>query len=114
MPLELDIFETPVTVTPQQKISKTLNLPKFLEILNVYFWGDNAYFWGDNVYFWGNKGYYMGILEEFRLRLNWPLNHLQNGKRARSKNPGKMGKKMENGPGPEMAGSVNGQFNRKV
>ena len=29
--------------------------------------------------------------------------HIQNGKPARRKNPGKMGKKMENGPRPEMA-----------
>ena len=50
----LDIFETPVTMTPQQKISKSFNSCKnYLKILNVYFWGTNVYFWGTNVYFWG-------------------------------------------------------------
>ena len=53
MAKELDIFETPVTVTPQQEISKTLKFfQNSLDLLNVYFWGDNAYFGGDNVYFW--------------------------------------------------------------
>ena len=53
-PSSLDIFETPVTVTPQQKISKTLNSSNIpSKILNVYFWGKNVYFWGTNVYFWG-------------------------------------------------------------
>ena len=34
----LDIFEPPVTATPQQEISKTLNSFKnSLKILNVYF-----------------------------------------------------------------------------
>ena len=51
-PQKLDNFETPVTVTPQQKISKTLNSSKnSLKILSVYFWGDSVYFWGVNVYF---------------------------------------------------------------
>ena len=45
----LDIFETRVTVTPQQENSKILQ--KFPKILNVYFWGKNVYFWGDNVTF---------------------------------------------------------------
>ena len=43
--------KTPVTVTPQQKISKTLNFQNSLKILNLYFWADHVYFWGDNVYF---------------------------------------------------------------
>ena len=51
---DLDIFEAPVTVTPQHEISKTLNSSKIpLKILNVYFWGKNVYFWGTSVYFWG-------------------------------------------------------------
>ena len=55
----LDIFETPVTVTPQQEISKTLNSSKIpLKILSVYFWGKNVYFWGENVYFWGMNVYF--------------------------------------------------------
>ena len=38
MLLVLDIFETPVTVTPQPKISKTEKFfKKFPKILNVYF-----------------------------------------------------------------------------
>ena len=57
----LDIFETPVTMTPQQKISKTLNSSQSaLKILHVYFWGDNVYFWGNNVYFWENNVYFWG------------------------------------------------------
>ena len=40
--------------------------------------------------------------------------HLQIGKRARSKNPGKMGKKMENGPKPKMAEGKNGQNQTKI
>ena len=57
----LDIFEIPVTVTPQQTISKTLNSSKTsLKVLNVYFGGDRIYFWGDNVYFWGNHIYFWG------------------------------------------------------
>ena len=48
-----DIFETPVTMTPQQEISKTPNsLQLLLGILNIYFWGDNIYFGGKDVYFW--------------------------------------------------------------
>ena len=60
MPPILDIFETPVTMTPppQQEISKTANLPKFPKILNVYFWGDNVYFGGNNIYFWGINVYF--------------------------------------------------------
>ena len=38
--LQARYFQTPVTVTPQQEISKTLNSSKIpLKILNVYFWG---------------------------------------------------------------------------
>ena len=45
-PHVLNILETPVTVTPQQKISKNFKfIQNSLEILNVYFWGDNVYFW---------------------------------------------------------------------
>ena len=52
----LDIFETPVTVTPQQEISKSLKFfQNSLKILNVCFWGDNVYCWGDNFYFWGDN-----------------------------------------------------------
>ena len=46
--LDLDIFETPVTVTPPP----TGNFKNFeffknsLKILNVYFWGTSVYFWG--------------------------------------------------------------------
>ena len=47
-----DICETPVTETPQQKISKTLILPNSLERLNVSFGGNDVYFGGNNVYFW--------------------------------------------------------------
>ena len=44
-------FETPVTVTPQQKISETSSSSKILKrILNVYLCGDNVYFWGDNAF----------------------------------------------------------------
>ena len=50
-----DICGTPVTVTPQQRISKTFQNP--LKILNVYFRGDNVHFRGDNVYFWENRAY---------------------------------------------------------
>ena len=58
---KLDIFETPVTGPPQQKISKTLNSSNFsLKILNVYFWGTSVYFWGTNVYFWGTNVYFWG------------------------------------------------------
>ena len=47
------MFETLVTVTPQQEISKTLTSSKIpFKILNVYFWGNDVYFWGNNVYFW--------------------------------------------------------------
>ena len=57
----LDIFETPVTVTPQTENFKNFKFFKHsLEILNVYFWGDNVYFWGDNVYFWGSNVYFGG------------------------------------------------------
>ena len=51
---EPDIFETPVTVTPQQENFKNFKFFKnSLKRLNVYFWGTNVYFWGTNVYFWG-------------------------------------------------------------
>ena len=62
VPRNSDIFETPVTVTPQQEISKTLNSSKIpFKILNVYLWGTSVYFWemlnvyfrGTSVYFWG-------------------------------------------------------------
>ena len=50
MSQNLDIFETPVTVTTQQEISKTISsFHKPLKLLNVYFWGDDVYFWGSKV-----------------------------------------------------------------
>ena len=40
------LFEILVTMTPEQKISLTLNSSKLPpKLLNVYFWGDKAYFW---------------------------------------------------------------------
>ena len=40
--LELDIFETPETATPQQEISESLKFfQNSLKILKVYFWGDS-------------------------------------------------------------------------
>ena len=47
-PLTLDIFETPVTMTPQQEISKNFKFFKnSLKILNVYsFGGKNVYSFG--------------------------------------------------------------------
>ena len=57
----LDIFETPVTVTPQQEISKTFKLFKnSLKILNIDFWGKSVYFWGKSVYFWGKERLLLG------------------------------------------------------
>ena len=41
---KLDIFETPVTVTPQQKNFKNFQFfPNSLEILNLYFWGEDVH-----------------------------------------------------------------------
>ena len=53
-----DVFETPVTMTPQQDISNTFDSSK---ISKTYFkftsWGIlNVYFGGHNVYFWGRGG----------------------------------------------------------
>ena len=57
--LWLDLFETPVTVTPQQRNFKNFTFFKTsLKILDVYFWGKNVYFWGTNVYFWGTNVYF--------------------------------------------------------
>ena len=61
-----DLFETPVTVTPQQEISKTLNSSKIPQkILNIYFWGTSVYFWGTSVYFWGTSVHFWGIIGVF-------------------------------------------------
>ena len=59
----LDIFETPVTVTPPTGNFKN---SKFFQnarsILNVYFWGEITFtfFWGggESCLLWGNKVYY--------------------------------------------------------
>ena len=53
----LGIFETPVTVTPQKEVSKTLNSSKIkipLKILNVYFWEDDGLLLGklEDLGFW--------------------------------------------------------------
>ena len=57
----LDIFKTPVTVTPPTRNFKNLKfLKNSLKILNVYFWGTSVYFWGTSVYFWGTGVYFWG------------------------------------------------------
>ena len=67
----LDIFETPVTVTPNKKFQKLEILPKVPYKYLTFTFGDNVYFWGDNVYFWRNNIYFwafskiLGFLELF-------------------------------------------------
>ena len=46
----LDIFETPVTVTPNKKKK---NFKFFLAILSVYFWGDNVFTFGEITFTFG-------------------------------------------------------------
>ena len=71
MGFEIDVFETPVTVTLQQEISKK-NFKFFensLKILNVYFWGKNIDFWeraftfGEITFTFGDNRGFSGFLE---------------------------------------------------
>ena len=64
--LVLDIFETPVTVTPQQEISKTLNSAQIsLKMLSVYFWGTSVYF-GERAFTFGERAFILlGIIGVF-------------------------------------------------
>ena len=50
----LDVFEAPVTVTPQQESSNTLNSSKFtFKRLNVYFWGVTTFTFGEITFTFG-------------------------------------------------------------
>ena len=64
--LRLDIFEAPVTVTPQQEIQKIkMHSPQI-----SYFWGDNVYFGGNKVYFEGDNVCSKRILKILGFLLN--------------------------------------------
>ena len=60
--LKLDIFETPVTVTPQQEISKTLNSSSSKidwKLLNVYF-GEITFTFGEITFTFGEIRFTLG------------------------------------------------------
>ena len=61
----LDIFETPVTVTPQQKISKTLNFQKFLENTRRLLLGNERLLLGNERLLLGNERLLLGIIGVF-------------------------------------------------
>ena len=65
--MNLDIFETPVTVTPQQEISKTLSSSKTPhKILNVYFWGKKTFAFGERAFTLGERTFTFGDSRGFR------------------------------------------------
>ena len=65
-----DIFETPVTVTPSQEISKTLNSSKnSLKILSVTFWGNKIFTFGELTFTFGEITGSSRFLELFFLLL---------------------------------------------
>ena len=70
MTFGLDIFETPVTVTPQQEISKTINSPRIILLKYLTFtFGERtftvegrAFTFGDNRGFWNSFFVAGGVL----------------------------------------------------
>ena len=49
----LDIFETPVTVTPQQEISKTLNSSKIPSNYLTFTFGERTFTFGERAFTFG-------------------------------------------------------------
>ena len=63
----LDIFDTPVTVTPQQKISKTLTSSKIPEKYLTFIFGEITFTFGEITLLLGNNVYFWGYNEDFRV-----------------------------------------------
>ena len=57
----LDIFETPVTVTPPTENFKNFKFFKNSQtILNVYFWGNLTFTFGDRAFTFGERAFTFG------------------------------------------------------
>ena len=63
---QLNIFETPVTVTPQQETSKTLNLQKFLKKYLTFTFGERTLTFGERTFTFGERAFTFGDNRGFR------------------------------------------------
>ena len=63
--LRLDIFENPVTVTPQQEISKTLNSSKFSKKYLTFTFGERTFTFREQAFTLGNELLPLGIIGVF-------------------------------------------------
>ena len=61
--LGLDIFETPVTVPPQQEISKALNSSKFPKNYLTFTFGERTFTFGEITFTFGEITGFSGFLE---------------------------------------------------
>ena len=61
----LDIFETPVTVTPQQEISKTLNSSKIPSNYLTFTFGERTFTYGERTFTFGEGTLLLGIIGVF-------------------------------------------------
>ena len=68
---KLDIFETSVTVTPQQEISKTLNSSKISEKYLTFTFGGRAFTFGGRASTFGERASTFGDNRGFRVFWNF-------------------------------------------
>ena len=63
---DLDIFENPVTVTPQQEISKTLNSSKIPLKYLTFTFGERSFTFGERTFTFGERTFTFGDNRGFR------------------------------------------------